>query len=122
MKFNSFCISINTLKGFLDMYLFIQFDYEPPKIGHKYLALVAHAVTQAIGGMELEDGLRTVRRPKRLHGHCGVCISPTVMLNPLWGMAWLMLDLISIAAVRASVVLNYSWCGVRLDHRRRKSK
>ena len=53
------------------------------------LALVAHAVTQAIGGMELEDGLRTVRRPKRLHGRCGVCISPTVMLNPLWGMAWL---------------------------------
>ena len=31
-----------------------------------------------------------------------------------------MLDLISIAAVRASVVLNYSWCGVRLDHRRRE--
>ena len=58
--------------------------YQPP-----YLALVAHAVTQAIGGMELEDGLRTVRRPTRLHGHCGVCISPTVMLNPLWGMAWL---------------------------------
>ena len=54
-----------------------------------YLALVAHAVTQAIGGMELEDGLRTVCRPKRLHGQCGVCISPTVMLNPLWGMAWL---------------------------------
>ena len=54
-----------------------------------YLASVAHAVTQAFGGMELEDGLRTVRRPKRLHGHCGVCISPTVMLNPLWGMAWL---------------------------------
>ena len=54
-----------------------------------YLASVAHAVTQAFGGMELEDGLRTVRRPKRLHGHCGVCISPTVMLNPHWGMAWL---------------------------------
>ena len=54
-----------------------------------YLASVAHAVTQAFGGMELEDGLRTVRRPKRLHGRCGVCISPTVMLNPLWGMAWL---------------------------------
>ena len=54
-----------------------------------YLASVAHAVTQAFGGMELEDGLRTVRRPKRLHGHCGVCISPTVMLNPLWRMAWL---------------------------------
>ena len=49
------------------------------------LALVAHAVTQAIGGMELEDGLRTVRRPKRLHGHCGVCISPTVMLKPPLG-------------------------------------
>ena len=47
------------------------------------LASVAHAVTQAVGGMELEDGLRTVRRPKRLDGHCGVCISPTVMLNPL---------------------------------------
>ena len=31
-----------------------------------------------------------------------------------------MLDLIPIAAVRASVVLNYSWCGVRLDHRRRE--
>ena len=32
-----------------------------------------------------------------------------------------MLDLIPIAAVRASVVLNYSWCGVRLDHRRREA-
>ena len=32
----------------------------------------------------------------------------------------LMLDLIPIAAVQASVVLNYSWCGVRLDHRRRE--
>ena len=31
-----------------------------------------------------------------------------------------MLDLIPIAAVRASLVLNYSWCGVRLDHRRRE--
>ena len=31
-----------------------------------------------------------------------------------------MLDLIPIAAVWASMVLNYSWCGVRLDHRRRK--
>ena len=26
----------------------------------QYLALIAHAVTQAFGGMELEDGLRTV--------------------------------------------------------------
>ena len=50
-----------------------------------YLALVAHAVTQTIGGMELEDGLRTVRRPKRLQAHCGVCISPRVMLNPPGG-------------------------------------
>ena len=33
-----------------------------------------------------------------------------------------MLDLIPIAAVWASVVLNYSWCGVRLDQRRRKSR
>ena len=32
-----------------------------------------------------------------------------------------MLDLIPIAAVRASAVLNYSWCGVRLDHRRREA-
>ena len=38
------------------------------------------------------------------------------------GVISLMVDLIPIAAVRASVVLNYSWCGVRLDHRRRKSK
>ena len=36
------------------------------------------------------------------------------------GAIILMLDLIPIAAVRASVVLNYSWCGVRLDHRRRE--
>ena len=56
-----------------------------------YLALVAHAVTQAIGGMELEDGTRPGGCLKRLHAHCGVCTSPTVMLNPnpLWGMAWL---------------------------------
>ena len=53
------------------------------------LALVAHAVTQAIGGMELEDGTRPGGRLNRLHAHCGVCTSPTVMLNPLWGMAWL---------------------------------
>ena len=37
------------------------------------------------------------------------------------GAIILMLDLIPIAAVRASVVLNYSWCGVRLDHRRREA-
>ena len=49
-----------------------------------HLALVAHAVTQAIGGMELEDGWRTVRRLKRLHAHCGVRTGPRVMLNPLW--------------------------------------
>ena len=54
-----------------------------------YLALVAHAVTQAIGGMELEDGTRPGGRLNRLHAHCGVCTSPTVMLNPLWGVAWL---------------------------------
>ena len=27
----------------------------------------------------------------------------------------------NLAAVRASVVLNHSWCGVRLDHRRREA-
>ena len=32
------------------------------------------------------------------------------------GAIILMLDLIPIAAVWASVVLNYSWCDVRLDH------
>ena len=53
------------------------------------LALVAHAVTQAIGGMELEDDTRPGGRLNRLHAHCGVCTSPAVMLNPLWGMAWL---------------------------------
>ena len=53
------------------------------------LASVAHAVTQAFGGMELEDGSRTDVQLLRLHAHCGVCTSPTVMLNPLWGMAWL---------------------------------
>ena len=53
------------------------------------LALVAHAITQAFGGTELEDGLRTGVRLKRLNAHCGVCTSPTVMLNLLWGMAWL---------------------------------
>ena len=31
-----------------------------------------------------------------------------------------MLDLIPIAAVQASVILNNSWCGVRLDHQRRE--
>ena len=51
--------------------------------------LVAHAVTQVIGGMELEDGTRPGGRLNRLHAHCGVCTSPTVMLNPLWGVAWL---------------------------------
>ena len=49
------------------------------------LASVAHAVIQAIGRTELEDGTRTGVRLKRLHAHCGVCTSPTVMLNPLGG-------------------------------------
>ena len=49
------------------------------------LALVAHAVTQAIGGMELEDGTRPGGRLNRLHAHCGVCTSPTVMLTPSGG-------------------------------------
>ena len=53
------------------------------------LALVAHAVIQALGRTELEDGTRTGVRLKRLHAHCGVCTSPTVMLNSLWGMTWL---------------------------------
>ena len=53
------------------------------------LASVAHAVIQAIGRTELEDGTRTGVRLKRLHAHCGVCTSPTVMLNPLWEIAWL---------------------------------
>ena len=53
------------------------------------MASVAHAVTQAFGGAELEDGSRTDVQLLRLHAHCGVCFSPTVMLNPLWGMAWL---------------------------------
>ena len=48
------------------------------------LALVAHAVTQAFGGVELEDGSRTDVQLLRLHAHCGVCTSPTVMLNPIW--------------------------------------
>ena len=53
------------------------------------LASVVHAVIQAIWRTELEDGTRTGVRLKRLHAYCGVCTSPTVMLNPLWGMAWL---------------------------------
>ena len=52
------------------------------------LASVAHAVIQAIGRMELEDGRRTGVRLKRLHAHCDVCTSPTVMLTSLWGIAW----------------------------------
>ena len=51
--------------------------------------MVAHAVIQAIGSTELEDCTRTGVCLKRLHAHCGVCTSPIVMLNPLWGMAWL---------------------------------
>ena len=47
------------------------------------------AVIQATGRTELEDGTRPGGRLNRLHAHCGVCTSPTVMLNPLWGMAWL---------------------------------
>ena len=47
------------------------------------LASVAHAVIQSIGRTELEDSMRLGGRLKRLHAHCGVCTSPTVMLNPL---------------------------------------
>ena len=53
------------------------------------LASVAGVVIQATGRIELEDGTRLGGRLNRLHAHCGVCTSPTVMLNPLWGMAWL---------------------------------
>ena len=53
------------------------------------LASVAGAVIQATGRTELEDGMRLGGRLNRLHTHCGVCNSPTVMVNPLWGMAWL---------------------------------
>ena len=53
------------------------------------LASVVHAVIQAIGRTELEDGKRTGVRLKRLHANCGVCSSPTVKLDPLLGMAWL---------------------------------
>ena len=49
------------------------------------LASVAHVVTQAFGGTELEDSLRTGVCLVRLHTHCGVCTGPTVMLNPLGG-------------------------------------
>ena len=38
-----------------------------------YLASVVHAVIQAIGRTELEDGKRTGVHLKRLHAHCGVC-------------------------------------------------
>ena len=60
-------------------------------IEHKYhiwefcLAFVAGAVIQATGRTELEDGTRTGVQLLRLHAHCGVCTSPTVMLNPLLG-------------------------------------
>ena len=85
------------------------------------LASVAGAVIQATGRTELEDGTRPGARLNRLHAHCGVCTSPTVMLNPLggWhgsggrvGAIIPMLDLISIASVRASVVfkLQLVWC------------
>ena len=53
------------------------------------LASVAGAVIQATGRTELEGGTRLGGRLKRLHAHCGVCTCPTVMLNPLWGIAWL---------------------------------
>ena len=59
------------------------------KAGEICLASVAHAVIQALGRTELEDGMRTGVRLKRLHAHCGVCTSPTVMLKPPWGMTWL---------------------------------
>ena len=38
----------------------------------------------SVWGAELEDGLRTDVQLLRLHAHCGVCTSPTVMLNPIW--------------------------------------
>ena len=94
------------------------------------LASVVDAVIQATWRTELEDHTRTGVRLKRLQAHCIVCTSPTVMLNPFGGLHGsgdrvgaiiLMLDIFQIAAVWALVVLNYSWCGVRLDHRRRKS-
>ena len=60
-----------------------------PNKGSFCLASVAHAVIQALGRTELEDGTRTGVRLKRFHAHCGVCTSPMVMLNPLWEMTWL---------------------------------
>ena len=54
-----------------------------------FLASVRGAVIQATVRTELEDGMRLGVCLKRLQAHCGVCTSPIVMLNPLWGMAWL---------------------------------
>ena len=91
-----------------------------------YLALVAHAVTQAIGGTELEDGLcaggrlkarnglqrvRTIPRNDRKSPYRGRCGprpprgADPIRILPRSGHQW---------------CLNYSWCGVRLDHRRRE--
>ena len=112
-----------SLLAFISLYS--QISRATTKLGYnnpaQRLASVAHAVTQAFGGTELEDGSRMDVQLLRLHAQCVVCTSPTVMLNPLWGMAWLggsvgaiilMIDLIPIAAVRASVVfkLQLVWC------------
>ena len=56
------------------------------------LALVAHAVIQALGRTELEDGTRTGVSLKRLHAQCGVCTLSEINSKPfeilaltIWG-------------------------------------
>ena len=59
-----------------------------------YLASVVNAVIQATWRTELEDDTRSGVCLKRLYAHCGVCTSPTVMLNPIWGIAGMAVGLV----------------------------
>ena len=79
---------------------------------------MAGAVIQATGMTELEDGLCAGGQLKARNGLQRVRTIPwnDRIPDPPGGR-----PNSNLAAVRASVVLNHSWCGVRLDHRRREA-
>ena len=91
-----------------------------------YRESVAGSVIQATGTVEFEDGLRTGVLPGGCWCPCGGRTQPRIKSKPPWGCG-LVLGAVWLskrspvrpnsnsAEFRASVVLNYSCCGVRIE-------
>ena len=92
----------------------------------KHRESVAGSVIQATGTVEFEDGLRTGVLPGGCWCPCGGRTQPRIKSNPPWGCG-LILGAVWLskrspvrpnsnsAEFRASVALNYSCCGVRIE-------